>query len=303
MTITVPAARTTVSGWRNARALTLVEAERFARHPLFLTGLGLCGLTTALTVRNRAPDMVTGFLPAVFIGVFSMLVAYRLTRSTGASAEAVDAAPTPPTIRTAALCLACLVPTAAGAAWLALFSTALSVRPPARWAYGTFGTADVLAMLASQSVIACLGASLLGVAAGRRLRFPAAAPVLVIAVVGWAILAPQPTFNDSTARLSTALRLFSPFAFFQSVGPGNAYMESYPGSPIWYVGWLLALCGLAVVAALLPELGRVGPRRLVTAGAGCLLLGVTCYLLAVSGGLDAPVRVAPDGSRTIVTAR
>ncbi len=116
--------------------------------------------------------------------------------------------------------------------------------------YGAFGTADRVAMLAGSSVVACLGAPLLGVAAGRWLRFPGAAPVLVVAVAGWVTVAHQMTLNNPADRVSDVVRFFTPFAFFQTVGPRSAYMESWPGSPGWYVVWLLALCGLTVVAAL-----------------------------------------------------
>jgi hypothetical protein len=48
-----------------------------------------------------------------------------------------------------------------------------------------------------------------------------------------------------------------------------------PGSPTWHIGYLLALCGLAVVAALL----RTAPRR----GALLVIAVVLCGVAALTG--------------------
>jgi hypothetical protein len=96
--------------------LARIEAVRFARHPLFLAGVAACAVPTAFMANDATSDVLggDGFFPALLVGVVSMVVAYQLTRSTRRSAEALDAVPTAAPTRTAALCLACLVPAAAG---------------------------------------------------------------------------------------------------------------------------------------------------------------------------------------------
>lgn len=118
-----------------ARAATLrtlagLEARRYARHPLFLIGAALMVWTTV----GMAQDLANGTgdarilsvadgttVPAFFLGVLGVFVGHRLTRSMARSREAVEASPADGVIRTAALCLACLVPGAVAMVWSPLW--------------------------------------------------------------------------------------------------------------------------------------------------------------------------------------
>jgi asparagine N-glycosylation enzyme membrane subunit Stt3 len=79
------------------------------------------------------------------------------------------------------------------------------------------------------------------------------------------------------------LRLFSPFAFFTYAG--NAVgVTAWRGSPWFFTGWQLALCAIAVLAALLRGAeGRVRSRiirTLVITGVAAVIL----LVLAAAGG-------------------
>ena len=50
--------------------------------------------------------------------------------------------------------------------------------------------------------------------------------------------------------------------------------------PIWALGWVLCLCGLAVVAALLRDPGH--RRQLLVTGAALTVGAASCFALALS---------------------
>ena len=50
--------------------------------------------------------------------------------------------------------------------------------------------------------------------------------------------------------------------------------------PIWALGWVLCLCGLAVVAALLRDPGH--RRQLLVAGGALTVGAAACFVLALS---------------------
>ena len=282
------------------RPLVLVEVRRFVRHPAFLVGLTACVVFTAMTAPTANGDVNSGFLAAFFIGVVSMLVTYFQTRSTRLSREALDASPMSVTARTRAMCLVCLVPAGFGALWLASFYLALRIWPLEPWMYGTFSQADNFVILFGQSVVACLGGPLLGVTAARWLRFRGAGLVLVVGIV--VLVAAGLTEAERSSSLN--LRMLTPFTFFTSRMMNPDAEDSLPGSPWWYLAWLLALCALAVIAALLRE-AEPPPlaHRLKVAGGVVLAVAVTCGLLAMTGGLDQPIRNYPDGHSIVRPVR
>ena len=118
------------------RTMAGIEARRLARHPAFIVGVVLAfGVLVLLFVIDDDPhlgDLLSmPVIPAFFIGLPSLVATARLTRSTEATAEAIGTAPGSEGRRTAALALACLVPFAAGAVWIAV-ELALVVRRTGR---------------------------------------------------------------------------------------------------------------------------------------------------------------------------
>jgi hypothetical protein len=209
------------------RPLVLIEARRFVRHPAFLVGLTACVIFTAISAPTASPDVNSGFLAAVFIGVVSMLVTYFQTRSTRSSREALDSSPTSVTQRTAAMCVVCLVPAAFGGLWLASFYVAVQLWPLEPWMYGTFSGADQFAILFGQSIVACLGGPVLGVAAARWLRFRGGALVLVVGTCAIVVAGLLEGWRSS----SWNIRMLTPFTFFTDTRINPDAEDSLPGSP------------------------------------------------------------------------
>ena len=127
--------------------------------------------------------------------------------------------------------------------------------------------------------------------------------MLVLAVVVWTIglLGAFSSGDTAPAGWTRWLRLFAPVGYFTSTTADNTSVMSLTGSPGWYLAWLLTLCALAAVAALLWRSEGQTRRRVMRAGAVALVLSLLTYGLAVSGGQSQPVRTFPDGHSVVVT--
>lgn len=257
------------TGRASLSAMVGIEARRFARHPLFLLGALLTYAATALAMFSPTYTAISGedlptdllgftIMPAFFIGMTSLIVAARLTRSTEVSLEAVSTAPGTEARRTLAVAGACVVPLIAGVIWLVELLILVQVRghyPQEMW-FGNVPALDVWAVLISCGVVSCLGGALLGVLVGRWLRFPGAAIVTVVAVVA-VVMGGQMwyAYEDGASRF----RLFLPWVMWH---PGTFAEEGgyqgipqfsqafLPGNATAYLVYVLALCALAVGGAV-----------------------------------------------------
>jgi hypothetical protein len=195
------------------------------------------------------------------------------------------------------MCLACAVPTAAGLLIVLMHRLFLIADPIPEFLYGTYGPTDRLFITVAVPVIACAGGPLLGVAVARWLRFPGAALLAVIAVLFWSnISGYAPAQMSSLAKLSMdsgslfgrVLHMATPYTAFAS-GDGDGerattVMTSYTGSPGWFAVWTLALCGLAVVAALWRGADRQTRRTLGRAFVGLSAAALIALALSVATG-------------------
>lgn len=301
-TAAIPEHRTLLS------SLARLELLRLARHPACLvgTGLGIVFTTLGLTDQTNQVSSDALGLPVVAatVGLGSMLAAFSITRSFDRADELVEVTPVSRTTRTAAICVTAVVPALLASLWLVLYYgfTPAPIAAP-EWMYGTFSHADIAAVLLTQSVVAAVGGTLLGVVAGRWWGFRGASAALVLGVVVWTIgvLAVFSSGDSAPPAWSRWVRLFTPVGYFTSTTQFNTSVDSLTGSPWWYLVWLLTLCALAVVAALLWRSEGVTRHRVIRAGAVALALSVLSYGLAVSGGQSQPVRTFPDGHSVVVT--
>ena len=288
------------------RTLAWLEAKRYARHPLFLIGLALAVVFSA--GRHGPIELDYHVIPSFFIGVLGLVVATRLTTSTDLQRSVIGAAPVSETSRTAALCLACLVPTFAGLAVVLMHRTFVMADPVPAWMYGTYDPFDRLMISIAIPVIACAGGPLLGVAVGRSLRFPGAALLCVITVLSWSTISGYlPTQNWQSDSLGARLlHLAAPYtAFATSDGDGEApasLVTSYPGSPFWYAVWSLCLCGLAVAAALWVGADRRTRRTLSRAFAVLGVVGLVSLGLSAANGNQHLYDTTPDGTVAVAGA-
>jgi hypothetical protein len=272
-----------------------------AKHPMFLVGTAVGIVFTLLN--GFSGSMLTLPEVALCVGLAAMIAALHLTRSFHGAGELVESSPTTVTQRGVALCLMASVPIGATCAWLVVnygFLVRHVVTPEVR--YGTLSRAEIAMVLVGHTVIAALGATLLGVAAGRWWRFRGATVLLVLAVVTWT-LALVGMFSNAGAAAPWErwVRLLAPFTYFTAPvdGHSGAY-DTLTGSVWWYHVWLLTLCALAAVAVLLRRAEGATRRRVIRAGAAILVLSAVTYVLAASGGLNEVVRTFPDGHTTVL---
>ncbi len=262
--------------------LARAEARRFARHPLFVAGLLLSlGILARVTWSQEPDTLVFTVVPAFFIGVFGFVVAHRLTTALRRSAELLDVAPTSDRHRSAALCLACLVPCAAGLLCTVEIVVLAALRPPLPvppdasviW-FGHAAWWPVLAAVVAMGPVACLGGPLLGVTVGTWAPFRGSAlvgAVLLVVPVAAATSLPSPW---------RALPPYSPLVD-EHVAAGKIVSSTWVPhlSPVYDLVYVVALCALAVVATLLHA--PHGRRPLVWAGAALAVLAAAALAATV----------------------
>jgi hypothetical protein len=264
-------------------ALAIRETRRFVLNPVFLFAVAF--IVFALWVGPDAGETEVDTFnpyPAIFLGGFGMMAAYWQTRSMRASEPVVGVTPVTQPARTAALCAVALVPFACGCLALLRFVQLTPVSSPL---YGPFSPSARVAVLVGQIVVPALGGPLLGVALGRWVRFPGAAFVLFLLIYGWVSLVTILSMSHQNSTFVAVLRLFAPFAFFTYTGDtnsaGNA-VTAWRGSPWFFIGWQLALCAIAVLAALLRGAeGRTRTRIVRALG----VAGVAAMILLVLASL------------------
>jgi hypothetical protein len=279
--------------WR----LTRIEAVRYAKHPLFLIGFALALASSGTYGPVELDHQV---VPAFFLGVLGIIVANRLVTASDQPAAVVDAAPVSETVRTGALCLACLVPGAAGVVVVLVHRVFVLIDPPATYEYAGYDAAARFLITMAIPVVACVGGPLLGVVAGRWLRFPGAAVLTVLAVVMWSATSAYITQDiDPDSLAARVLHLMTPYtAFLETNADSNTaptLVTAFTGSPFWFWVWTVALCGLAATAALLRGAEGAVRRTLLRCFAGVAAIAVTALVLGVTTGAQQLVYYTPDG--------
>ena len=231
-----------------------------------------------------ANPMVGTLFIALLIGVFGFIVAHRLTTSLRRTRDLATTAPVDSQQRTLALCLACLVPATAGVLVAVFMLVTAAIWTPVgdpvtahvAW-FRDDSAMDVLATLIAMGPVAALGGPLLGVAVARWAPFRGSALIGVVTLV---FLTALPSESASPWRLLSAWPILVDEHTATENGP-VVRSEFVPHvEPIWALLYLLCLCGLAVVAALLRDPGH--RRRLLIAGALLMTGAVGCFLLAVA---------------------
>jgi hypothetical protein len=220
-------------------------------------------------------------VPAFFVGLTSLVVLARQTRSTEVAAEAMSAAPGSEARRTQALLLACLLPAAVALAQVVFELIATSVKDPApqEWWFGTLDDARVWAMLLGSAVVACLGGALLGVVVGRWLRFPGAAAVVVVGLVVIDMLVGAGLAETAHPQL----RLWVPWPMWQGGTESDGTAMLYAGNAVVHLVYLLCLCAAAAIFAVRHDRTARTPR-LRSMFAAVVVIGVVALGLSMTTG-------------------
>jgi hypothetical protein len=250
------------SGIAGHRAMAFIEARRMARHPVFLLGVALGFVVLALyfvvVTDDGVPVVLTlPLLGAFYIGLTSVIAAALLTRSTEVAVEAVATAPGTEARRTLALAAAGIPPAVAGLVFSVVLVVAAEVIgvAPQEWWFGTLPDWQVWSIVL-MCPVACLDGALLGVLAGRWLRFRGASAVVVVALIVVSLLGQGPLLDSG----SSEWRLWVPWAIFHTGNNPDGTQTLIAGNPAAYLGYLLGLGALAVLGAMWHDRTTRTPR-------------------------------------------
>jgi hypothetical protein len=259
------------------------EIKRYLRHPLFLVG---AALTIAICAMGPTEGSSLGhvIVPATGLGVFGLLVMVSLVRASDQANEAAGTVVASERTRTLALAISTVVPFVAGLLFFAWAVWAYHDEPPAASTvpFGDVGDAWAYAVLFALGTICCVGGPILGLVIGRWLPFRGAGIVSAVVLIMLTIV-----FQGIVEPLRY-VRVFMPWTYF-----GGPYgIEGDPerwliltGSPFWYCLYLVALCLIGVIIAVLHD--REQPRQtLFRVLAGVAVLAVVLCLLAMTTGVQ-----------------
>lgn len=265
-------------------AMAKIETRRLARNPFFIIASLVAfafPVMFAVNSKHNTPGDLLAWpvIPAFFVGLTSLALLARQTRSTEAAAEAMAAAPGSEARRTQALAVACLLPGAVGLAFMVEELVVAAIKPtaPQEWWFHNMNDLQVLAMLFGGTAVACLGGALLGVLSGRWLRFPGASAVLIVGLVVVTMVGQAPSEEGSMP----VLRLWTPWVSWHSGTEDNGTATLYAGNAVPHVVYLLCLCAAAALFAIRHDRQartmqlRRAVATVVVVGLGALALSMT----------------------------
>jgi hypothetical protein len=262
-----------------------IETIRLAKNPFFiLANIIAFGLVVYFipTAKHDTPGDLLSWpvIPAFFIGLTSLVVMARQTRSTEAAAEAMSAAPGTEARRTQALVVACLLPAALGLAFVVaevIVAEVMGVSAQ-EWWFGTVDDVQVWSMLLANGPVACFGGALLGVVVGRYLHFPGASAVAVIVLVVGDMLG-----NGLGGSSHPVLRLWTPWVSWQSGTAGDGTADIGGGNAAFYLVYVLCLCAAAAIFAIRHDRTARTPQ-LKRAFAAVVIVGLAGLALSMTTG-------------------
>jgi hypothetical protein len=278
-------------------ALAGIHAKRYVRHPVFLVtaALVLSGVLQAIV----SPDADNGaewdstLTFVLWIGLFGLVVGYRLTVTEETASDLLPSAPTDQRVRTLALFAACLVPVGATVVLMGCYGVANLLVPQSADApfllrpdTGQIGWADYIASVL-EAPVSAFGGAALGIVVARWLRFAGAGvlAMVVVFLVEFLCLAMGEGANNVGDKVwARALANLMPYRYWQyQVGADDTYSTMAPGSAVGHVIYATALCGLAITAGVLKGATPAVKTAWMKVGGTLMAVAVAAYLWALLG--------------------
>ncbi len=275
-------------------ALARMEISHYLRHPLFVVGLGLTVVGCAMGADTTSSSLYHVIIPGAALGVFGLIIMAGLVRRSDEAHEAAGAVVVTERTRTLALASAVVVPFSAGLAFFVWAVWAWHDSPPAPSAIpfgGYAGDGWAYAIMFALGTLSTAGGPILGLVIGRWAHFRGAAPLAAVVLVMVTVV------MQGIIEPLRYIRVFVPWTYFGGPlgvegDPGRWLMLT--GSPQVYSLYLVALCVLGVLLALLHD--REQPRRRLGKLAVCV--GVIALALGTAAMVTGPqdVRINPLSS-------
>jgi hypothetical protein len=256
-------------------ALARQESLHYLRHPLFIIGVVLTAAICVSGPDKSSSSLFHVIVPAAALGVFGLLVMAGMVRRSDKAHAAAGAVVVTERTRTLALATSVVVPFTAGLMFFAWSVWAWNDSPPADYAVpfgGIVGDAWVYAVMFALGPLAAAGGPILGLVIGRWVHFRGAAIISAVLLIMVTIV------MQGLIEPLRYIRVFMPWTFFGGPYGVDGDAERWmilTGSPQWYCLYLVALCVLGVLVAMLHD--REQPRD----GLKKLAVGVAVVALAL----------------------
>ncbi len=278
-------------------ALAGIHAKRYVRHPVFVAtaALALLGVLQALVSPDgdNGADWDSTLSFAIWIGLFGMVIGYRLAVTEEQALDVLPSAPTDQRVRTLGLFAACLVPVAATVVLMGCYGLANLLVPQSAAApfvlrpdTGQIGWVDYIASVL-EAPVSAFGGAALGIVVARWLRFAGAGvlAMVVVFLVEFMCMAIGETSMLGDRLWARALTNLMPYRywFYNPNGAEGTYSTMAPGSAVGHVIYATALCGLAITAGVLKGATPAVKTAWMKIGGALMAVAVAAYLWALLG--------------------
>jgi hypothetical protein len=277
-------------------ALAGIQAKRYVRHPVFLVtaALVLTGVWQAIVSPdgNNGAEWDSTLTFVLWIGLFGLVVGYRLTITEEKALDVLPSAPTDQRVRTLALFAACLVPVVATFVMMGCYGVANLLVPQSAEApfvlrpdTGQIGWVDYIASVL-EAPVSAFGGAALGIVVARWLRFAGAGvlAMVVVFLVELMCLAIGETSITGDKLWARALANLMPYRYWMyQDGADETYSTMAPGSAMGHVIYATALCGMAITAGVLKGATPAVKTAWMKVGGTLMAVTVAAYLWALLG--------------------
>ena len=261
------------------------EIRNYLHHKLFWFGTAMTALVVvAMFVADDGGSAASYMIaPGAMLGVLGLVVMFGLTRRSDRAAEAAGAVAVAERTRTLALASAIVVPFAVAMVAFIAAVIAWYVRPPGDYIVPP-GVSDLFihAEMFGDGVICAVGGPLLGLLLARYLPKRGVAAIASVLLVLVTIMLQGNFSGGQPYRVFWFWTYFVGQLGWGAEADGSIHFKTAPGNPFIWVLYLVVVCALGLVVALLhdPESDRTRLRQVALGLVGlAVVLGVlTMYV-------------------------